>query len=313
MANERVVPLFVVNGFLESGKTSFISEVILTDPRLEKERVLVIVCEEGIEEYEDLPANIRIYPVENKEDITTELFATLRRKYDPTYVIIEFNGVWGMQTLYNTRIPENWGLAYQLTVIDATTFNGYFANMKSIFADMLRNSTRVFFNRCTRDDDFKFYKDSVKSCSPMAEIAYINDEEGMMDIIFEDELPYDLSADVIQISKDDYMVWYIDSMENESRYDGKTFEYEGIVLKPETCSEGSFIVGNEVMTCCEDDMQFFGFLCKYEKADFVKEGNTVKVLGEMKYEYAPEYGFKGPVMYLKKATTIANQKKKKKK
>ena len=313
MANTGTVPVFVINGFLESGKTAFISEAILSDPNMDKERVLIIVCEEGIEEYENVPANVHVHAVEEAEDLTNELFATLNRKYDPTYVVIEYNSIWGMQALYGTRIPDSWGLAQQITVIDSTSFRGYFSNMKSIFADMLRNSTRVFFNRCTREDDFKFFKDSVKSCAPMVEIAYMNDEEGIMDIILEEELPYDLSAENIIIGKDDYMIWYIDSMENESRYAGKTFEYEGVVLKPETCRNGYFIVGNEVMTCCEDDMQFFGFLCKYDKADFIKEGNTVKVQGEMHYEHAPEYGFKGPVLHLKKATTIANQKKKKKK
>ncbi len=313
MANTGVVPVFVINGFLESGKTSFITDAILRDPNMLQERVLIIVCEEGIEEYESLPDNMSVYEVEEPEDLTTELFATLRKKYSPTFVVIEYNGVWGMQTLYNNRIPDNWGLAQQITVVDSTSFKSYFANMKSIFADMLRNSGRVFFNRCTRDDDFRFYRDSAKSCSPLIDVVYMNDEEGIMDILLEEDLPYDLSADVISVNKDNFMLWYIDAMENQSRYSGKTFEFEGVVLRPENCRQGYFIVGNEVMTCCEDDMQFFGFLCEYERSDFVKEGNTVKVQGKIRYEFAPEYEFEGPVLYLNKVTTIANVKKKKKK
>lgn len=315
MADKRKGPVFVINGFLESGKTTFIRNAILRDPNILKEQVLIIVCEEGETEYDSLPKNIDVYTIDEKDKLTSNVFTGLCKNYEPTYVIIEYNGVWGMQTLYNTKMPYEWALAQQITIIDAKTFESYFSNMKSVFADMLRNSSRVFMNRCTRNDDFKFYKDNIKSCAPRTDIAYVSDEEGRMDIIFDEDLPYDINSEVISINKDNYLIWYVDTLDNVNRYLEKTVEYVGIVAKPDYFRQGYFVVGNEVMTCCEDDMQFLGFVCKYDKAEFLKEGNTVKVQGKIHYEFAPEYESEGPVLYIKKATSMTkpHQKKKKKK
>jgi len=46
------IPVYLFSGFLESGKTKFIQET-LEDKRFhKKERTLVLVCEEGVEEYD---------------------------------------------------------------------------------------------------------------------------------------------------------------------------------------------------------------------------------------------------------------------
>ena len=46
------VPVYLITGFLESGKTTFLQGV-LGDPDFSQgERTLLIVCEEGIEEYD---------------------------------------------------------------------------------------------------------------------------------------------------------------------------------------------------------------------------------------------------------------------
>lgn len=316
MDYERKVPVFIINGFLESGKTTFIINAILRDPNIQRERVLIVSCEEGEAEYDMLPDNVTVYWVEEKEELAGDVFTELQDMYAPTYVIIEYNGIWGMRDLYDAKIPHTWALAQQITVIDATTFEGYFLNMKSLFADMLRSSTRVFVNRCTPEDDFRLYKNSIKGCAPRADIAYFSDEEGRLDIVLEEDLPYDINADIISVNKEDYLTWYTDVLDNIERYLGKTVEYVGVVMKPGYFREGCFAVGNEVMTCCEDDMQFLGFVCKYEKADFLKEGNTVKVQAEIQYEFAPEYESEGPVLYIRKATSMtkpAPKKKKKKK
>ena len=313
MQGERRVPVFVVNGFLESGKTTFIREAILRDPNMESERVLVISCEEGETAYEPLPANIHLHVVDEQEDLTFELLLELRKKYRPTYVIIEYNGTWGMDSLYDTAIPDTWGVAAQFTIIDAETFEVYFANMKSLFADMLRMSSRVFINRCTREDDFKFYRDSVKSCAPRAELIYMNDEEGPLNITLEDELPYDLNSDVIQINQDSYMIWYVDMLDYPERYEGATVEFEAEVAKDTEVREGCFVAGNTVMTCCEDDLQFWGLVCHYEKAAQLKEGARVKIRGSVGFEFVPEYGEEEPVLYVAKVTTMHSAGKKKKK
>ncbi|MBQ9984787.1 MAG: GTPase [Oscillospiraceae bacterium] len=311
MADKRNVPVFVVNGFLDGGKTTFVKTALIGDPKMEKERVLIICCEEGENEYEDLPGNIHVHIVEEKEELIGDVLFRLDEKFNPTYVIIEYNGMWGMQQLYSTPKPDSWRLVDQITVIDSTTLESYFANMKSIFADMLRSSTTVFVNRCTREDDFRMYKDNIKRCAPRAELMYLSDEEGIMDITLEEDLPYSLNDKVIKLDGDSFVVWYIDMNDNIDRYIGKVVEYSAQVVRPGYLRKGLFFAGNMVMTCCEDDMQFLGFLCKNDSATGISEGDYVRVRAEVAYEFVPEYGEEAPVLYAKRVTPVANPKKKK--
>lgn len=313
MAMGNRVPVFIINGFLESGKTTFIKETLLSDPNIDREKLLIICCEEGEEEYEGLSENLIVHVVEEKEELSSELFKELKRKYEPTLVLIEYNGVWEMEALYNTRLPISWTVADQLTIIDSTTFESYFNNMKNLFADMLRSSSRVFIKKCTRESDFKFLKNSVKQMSPRAEIFYINDEEGPMNIMLEEDLPYDLNAEVISLNEETYPIWYVDMLDNIDRYVGKTVEFDAQVSRPEQFREEFLLAGNMVLTCCEDDRQFWGLVCHYEKASFVKNGNFVKLRGEIRKEFAPEYNEEGGVIYIDRITSLPGKNKKKKK
>ena len=54
------IPVFVVNGFLESGKTVFAMDTIEDEYFSDGEDTLIIACEEGMEEYdEDLLARLQ--------------------------------------------------------------------------------------------------------------------------------------------------------------------------------------------------------------------------------------------------------------
>ena len=51
--NEIRVPVFFINGFLESGKTSFLKDTIAQDYFKIDEKTVLILCEEGEVEYEE--------------------------------------------------------------------------------------------------------------------------------------------------------------------------------------------------------------------------------------------------------------------
>ena len=305
MAQVKRVSVVIINGFLESGKTTFIKDAILDNPKMSDEKILVICCEEGEEEFESLLPNVALHVIEEKEDLTAELLSQLNSEHEPTYVIIEYNGVWGMQTLYNLTTPRGWVLVDQYTIIDSTTFASYFSNMKSIFADMLRSSTTVILNRCTREDDFRFYRNNIKPCALQADLMYVSDEDGILDITLEEDLPYSLNDDVIVLDEESYTVWYIDMLDNIERYIGKTVEFIAQVAKPDYFRNGYFLAGNTVVTCCEDDMQFLGFVCKFGKTKSLIEGDFVTVRAEVHHEYSPEYEEDGPVLYVK-TVSVAN-------
>ncbi len=309
MNAEKEIPVFIINGFLEAGKTSFIKDAIIGDPKLKKERIVIISCEEGVEEYDGLPKNVTIHTVEDEEDLHEDLFFEVAALYDPTYVLIEYNIIWGMDKLYDTAMPDGWVLVDQMTIIDAVTFDTYFNNMKSFFADMLRSSSMVIVKRCEIDEDFKYFRDKIRPCALQAEILYMNDEEGIMDITLEDELPYSLESDVIELHSDTYVAWYIDMMDNIERYIGKTVEFTALVGKPEYFRPEYFMAGNMVMTCCEDDMQFFGYVCHYDKTPELEEGSYIRLRAQIDCDFTPEYEEEGPVLYAESVTVLPKEEK----
>ena len=189
------------------------------------------------------------------------------------------------------------------------TFDSYFNNMKSFFADMLRSSSMVIVKRCEIDEDFKHFRDIIRPCALQAEILYMNDEEGIMDITLEDELPYSLESDVIELHSDTYVAWYIDMMDNIERYIGKTVEFTALVGKPDYFRTDYFMAGNMVMTCCEDDMQFFGYVCHYDKAPELEEGCYIKLRAQIDCDFTPEYEEEGPVLYAESVTVLPKEEK----
>ena len=57
------------------------------------------------------------------------------------------------------------------------------------------------------------------------------------------------------------------------------------------------VPGRNAMTCCVDDIRFFGFLCKYENARSLKKGEWITVTAQIKWERADVYDGEGVVLY----------------
>ena len=71
------IPVFLIDGFLDSGKTTFITETIEQGQFDEAEKKLLIVCEEGENEYDEamLKKHKMDMVVLEKEDFTAEKLA----------------------------------------------------------------------------------------------------------------------------------------------------------------------------------------------------------------------------------------------
>ena len=143
-----MIPVYLINGFLESGKTEFIKYTISQPYFQSKGTTLLILCEEGELEYEETllkKTRTIMEVIEDEEDFTSERLMELEKKYKPERIIIEFNGMWNMKEL---KLPIHWSIDQQITMIDATTFPMYYTNMKSMVAEMVRKSEMIIFNRC---------------------------------------------------------------------------------------------------------------------------------------------------------------------
>ena len=288
-------PVYVINGFLESGKTEFICYTLAQPYFQIKGRTLLIVCEEGEVEYDEkLLARSRtdMVVIDEEEDFNTSHLIELEKKYRPERIIIEYNGMWNFK---NMKLPWHWTVEQQITTVDASTFPMYFTNMKSLLAEMIRKSEMIIFNRCDGVEDLSVYKRNVKAINQQADIIF-EDSQGEVNQIFEDDLPYNLNDPIIELDNQGYGIWYLDSLDNLDRYIGKTIQFTAMVLKPKEFPKGFFIPGRMAMTCCAEDMAFLGFACEYDKADTLTEKQWVKVTAKVDKEYFADYEGEGPVL-----------------
>ena len=290
------IPVYMINGFLDSGKTDFISFTIAQDYFRTGERTLLLLCEEGEQEYDPKvlkKTNTILEVIEDEEDFTVDALNYLVNKDKVSRVIIEYNGMWQHK---NIVLPDNWVIEQQITLIDASTFVMYYTNMRSMVADMVRSSEMIIFNRCDGIEDLANFKRNVKAVNPQADIIF-EGKAGEIKMTLDEDLPFDLNADVIELDNLAYGIWYIDMMDNPQRYEGKKISYVGQVLKPMKFPKGFFVPGRMAMTCCADDMAFLGFATHFEGCENLAEKSWVKVTATVKIEYFEDYEGEGPVLY----------------
>ncbi len=289
-------PVYVINGFLDSGKTDFFRYTMRQEYFQIKGKTLLIVTEEGENEYEEslLESSRTVMEViEEEEDFTIEKLRALDKKHKPTRILIEYNGMWDFK---NFSIPPEWNLAQLITMINAATFELYFTNMKSLLAEQIRNTEMIIFNRCDGlTEKLPVFKRNVKAINRDAEILF-EDENGEVSVTIDEDLPYDLTLDPIPLTNFGYGMFYIDSFDHPDRYEGKTVRFVGRVLKPNGFPEGYFVPGRMTMTCCAQDMQFLGFACRYDQVDSLVEKDWVEVTARVNKEYFSEYEREGPVL-----------------
>lgn len=290
-------PVYMINGFLESGKTGFIAFTLGQPYFQTKGKTLLIVCEEGELEYDPaLLSKTRtvMEVIEEEEDFNPTRLTELEKKHKPDRIIIEFNGMWNYKEV---KLPWYWKIEQQITMIDGSTFAMYYTNMRSLLAEMIRGSEMIIFNRCdTVRDQLNTYKRNIKAVNSKADVVF-EDENGEIDEIFEEDLPYDLNADPIVLDNQGYGIWYLDATDHPERYIGKKLQFVAMVLKPEEFPKNYFVPGRLAMTCCADDMAFLGFACEYEGAASLTQKEWVKVTAVMAKEYWEDYQGEGPVLH----------------
>ncbi len=293
---KKQIPVYIFTGFLESGKTLFISETLNEDQFKDGDSSLYILCEEGVEEIpkQKLDDN-KFVPavIENEEDVSFDTFTKLDLEHDPDRVLIEYNGTWDPDRVIEA-LPKHWILAEGICTIDATTYPDYLANMKQMMTRQFTYADLVVFNRCELDQDLPMFKRTVRALNRRAQVVF-EMKDGTINNDVKEELPYDINADVINVEDDDFGIWYIDVFDNLDTYNGKTVRFKGIVYKPKKSKDDVFVPGRFAMTCCAADIQFVGFPCKWKDAKLLKEKTAVYVTAHIGAADTPQG--KAPVLY----------------
>ena len=292
------IPVYVFTGFLDSGKTKFIQET-LEDTRFNAgERTLLLIFEEGEEEYD-----ISAYPHQNvylevldQQTVTQKELKALAKKHKAQRVVAELNGMQLVGDIYS-RFPEDWVVAQEVMFADATTIMSYNANMRNLVMDKLVGGQMVVFNRLKPGEDTMHLHKLVRAANRKMDILYdyLDGTTAFDDI--EDPLPFDVNAPVITVKDEDYALWYRDVTEEPQKYAGKTVSFKGQVALLRREKEGMFAPGRFVMTCCVDDIQFCGVPCRYPQAKALTPRSWVQVKAAISAENHPLYqGELGPVL-----------------
>ena len=292
------IPVYVFTGFLDAGKSKFIQET-LEDPRFNAgERTLLLVFEEGEEEYD-----FSAYPHQNvfleildQQTVTTKQLQALAKKHKVQRVVAELNGMQLVGDLY-MRFPEDWVVAQEVMFADSTTFMAYNANMRNLVMDKLTGAQMVVFNRLAPGADTMPFHKVARAANRRVDILYdYTDGTTAFDEI-EDPLPFDINAPVIEVKDEDYAIWYRDVTEEPQKYDGKTVRCKAQVALLRREKNSMFAPGRFVMTCCVEDIQFCGIPCRYEKARELESRSWVMVTAKITAEMHQLYkGDLGPVL-----------------
>ena len=292
------IPVYVFTGFLDSGKTKFIQETFEDERFNAGERTLLLVLEEGEEEYDfsTYPHQNVYLEVVNQETVTTKELAALVKKHKVERVVAELNGMQQVGDLY-MRFPEDWVVAQEVMFADSTTFLAYNANMRNLVMDKLVGAQMVVFNRLEKGADVMPFHKIARAANRKIDILYdYTDGTTEFDEI-PDPLPFDINAPVIEVKDQDYAVWYRDVTEEPEKYNGKTVRFKAQVAMLRRDKDNMFAPGRFVMTCCVDDIQFCGIPCRYGNPRELESRSWVMVTAKVSAEKHRLYkGDIGPVL-----------------
>lgn len=293
------IPVYVFTGFMDSGKTTLIKETLFENDFGEGSKTLILCCEDGDVEYDEAKLrtiNAHLAMIEEQEKFNEETLNKLNLEYLPEQVFLEYNGTWDIATLLETKLPKDWVIVQSLATVDATTFEMYVNNMRQMMMEQLFKADVVIFNRCDDETPKGKFRRIVKAQNRPAQIVYER-ADGTVDENANEELPFDINQEVIELSDADYAIWFMDATDDPKKYDGKKIKFLALVYNPDKMKKGVFVPGRFAMTCCVEDVQFIGFKAKYTDSKQIAHKSWINITAEIRVEFAKEYRGKGPVLY----------------
>ena len=291
--------VYIFTGFLDSGKTTFIKDTVSSEEFTENETTLLLVLEEGEVEYDEASLRNNDVFIEylNESNLNYEYLSSLQEKYQPTQIMIEFNGMMNVTEFINSKLPESWIIVQVLTTINAQTFSLYVTNMRSLFYNQVLHSELVIFNRI--DDSIKksYLRNNVKAINGNVQLVFEDDKGNIMPFVNE-ELPYDINQNELDIVDHDFGIFCMDTMDHPELYEGKRIRIKGKMIGLDKILDDGFILGRMAMVCCEQDTSLIGLVCVNEHAHELIPNEWLIVSGVIHVEYDEEYEHDVAILYV---------------
>ncbi len=300
MFGHKPIPVFVVTGFLDSGKTTLVKGTLMEQEWIEPGLTLLIRCEEGEEEYskEYLDKNDMILlNIEEIEQLNADFFKNCDKNYHPTQVVIEYNGMWKLVELLMIKYPRNWQLQGVYSTVNGLTLDMYLKNMRNVLMEQLTESELIVVNRCPAGIDRSGFRRALKVQNPMAQLIF-EDTDGNIIQPSEEDLPYDVKGDKIVIEDIDFGIWYVDAYDHPNLYLGKEIEFTAQAFHPKGMNQDMFVPVRKIMTCCADDIRYYGYPCKVPAGTEIPLKKWVHIRARFEFESVTSFGNEQPVLYL---------------
>lgn len=300
------VPVFLITGFLESGKTTLALSILENDRYTNGGNVLVVCCEEGEAEYDEARLKKHrgtLVNLEEPEELNDQRLAELDARVRPECVIVEYNSMWGMEKLGSLQLPKPWDWAEIVTLADGSTFENYMTNMRKLLTDPMKEADMIMINRCGEGFNKSSWRKQLRALNTNATILFENPDGSVEDGIRDEDLPYDMKADTIRITEEQFGIFYLDTMDHPERYHGRKICITGQAYKRNNFPKGFYYFGRLAMTCCSNDLSVCGWVCRGERRPDGKswfsltaraekvtspEGQAALLLHELKTERAQE-------------------------
>lgn len=290
----KVIPVFFINGFNNSGKSTFILETIKFDEFYKQRHgdTLLLQCEEGIVKYDEEEMK-KVYKTSiakftSFEEFTVEALNKLIKLHKPDRIVCEMNGDWDLSKI---KFPGCMQIRQIISFINGENFKYVFDNQESRqkLNDIISKSQVVCFIKVKNvSEELGSYQVPLKMMNSQAQF-FVMDEKNVASVAFEEPLPYDVESETIQIKNEDYGTFYIDTFDHKERYDGKNVEYDIMVVKSSKLPNDTFVAGRMIMNCCANDIQLCGFLCKSSLGIDLKDREWIHLKAKLVNEYSEEY------------------------
>lgn len=297
---QKFINTFVFTGFLDAGKTSFLQGSFENPNFCTGEATLLLICEEGECEYDAgnfAAGGVVIRHVESQEQLTRTLLESLTEEFGISRAVIEYNGMWLLETLYRA-LPETWRVRQEMLFIDSKTFISYNNNMRQLMYDKLSSCMVAVFNDPDEKLDRAFVHKIVRGASRRADIVYQFPDGHMEYDAEKEELPFDIHAPVIRTQDCDFALWARDITDTPEKYNGKKICLTCCAVRTEDMPAEEMGIGRYVMVCCENDIEFVGFMCSKPAELAIENDQWIQMLGTVELKFHPSYNKIGPVFSL---------------
>ena len=283
------IPVFIINGFLDAGKTSFIESTITKDNFFQKGRTLYIALEEGEEEISSITLeryNVDKITFSSQEEFSLENLKEAVEDYDPSRIVIEMNFMFDMTKI---EFPNYFQIAQIITLIDGVTFPIYFQNMRQKFVDVIKTSDIVCFTKLKSRESLDFFQTSLRLVNSTCMYCLIDEDGNYLMDAFRKVLPYYLDDKIINIKDEDFGTFYIDTFDSRDDYLNKVVSFNGWVVITKGLKDDEFIIGRKVISCCSNDMQFYGFVARNKLGIDLKHDSWANIVAKITVEFNEEY------------------------